>query len=130
MADSDASKKIDKRISELGDWRGEVLSEVRGIIRTAVPDVIETMKWSKPSNPDGVPVWESNGGICTGEAYKAAVKLTFFKGASLDDPAGLFNSSLDGNTRRAIDIKEGDKLDKKALAALFKQAAALNDAKR
>jgi hypothetical protein len=87
------------------------------------------MKWAKPSNPDGVPVWEYNGGICTGEAYKAAVKLTFFKGAALDDPAGLFNASLEGNTRRAIDIKEGDKLDKKALAALFKQAAAINDAK-
>ena len=129
MADSDASKKIDQRIKELGDWRGDALSEIRAIIKQAVPGVVEAMKWAKASNPDGVPVWESNGGICTGEAYKAAVKLTFFKGAALDDPAGLFNSSLDGNTRRAIDIKEGDKLNKKALGALFKQAADLNAAK-
>ena len=127
MADTDASRKIDARIKELGDWRGEALSQVRAIIKDAVPDVVETMKWSKPSNPDGVPVWEHNGGICTGEAYKSAVKLTFFKGASLADPAGLFTSSLDGKVRRAIDIKEGEKINKAALKKLIKAAADLND---
>jgi hypothetical protein len=127
VADSDAAKKIDARIKELGGWRGEALSQVRAIIKDAVPDVVEAMKWSKPSNPDGVPVWEHHGGICTGEAYKSSIKLTFFKGASLDDPAGLFTSSLDGKVRRAIDISEGEKLNKAALKKLFKAAAALND---
>ena len=127
MTDENASKKIDQRIEELGDWRGEALRQVRAIILDAVPDVVETMKWSKPSNPDGVPVWEHHGGICTGEAYKNSIKLTFFKGASLDDPAGLFTSSLDGKVRRAIDIGEGAKINKAALKKLIKAAAALNE---
>jgi len=127
MTDQNASAKIDQRIKELGDWRGEALRQVRAIILDAVPDVVETMKWSKPTNPDGVPVWEHNGGICTGEAYKNSIKLTFFKGASLDDPAGLFTSSLDGKVRRAIDISEGEKINKTALKKLITAAAALND---
>jgi hypothetical protein len=116
----DASKLIDARIEELGDWRGETLARVRALIREADPAVVETWKWR------GVPVWEHDGIICTGETYKAAVKMTFAKGASLDDPKRLFNSSLDGNTRRAIDIHEGDKLDEKALRALIKAAVDLN----
>jgi hypothetical protein len=116
----DASKLIDARIEELGGWRGETLARVRALIRAADPAVVETWKWR------GVPVWEHDGIICTGETYKAAVKLTFAKGASLDDPKRLFNSSLDGNTRRAIDIHEGDKLDEKALRALIKAAVDLN----
>ncbi|WP_441229678.1 DUF1801 domain-containing protein [Tardiphaga sp. 215_C5_N2_1] len=114
------SAQIDTKIKELGDWRGEMLASVRKIIRQAVPDVVEEWKWR------GVPVWEYAGIICTGETYKAVVKMTFAKGASLDDPSGLFNSSLDGNTRRAIDIHEGDKLDEKALKALIRAAVALN----
>jgi hypothetical protein len=114
------SALIDTKIKELGDWRGEMLASVRKIIRQAVPDVVEEWKWR------GVPVWEHAGIICTGETYKAVVKMTFAKGASLDDPSGLFNSSLDGNTRRAIDIHEGDKLDEKALKALIRAAVALN----
>ena len=124
---SDASKKIDARIKELGDWRGETLRQVRAIIKDAVPEVVETMKWAKASNPDGVPVWEYNGGICTGEIYKSAVKLTFFKGAAVPDPAGLFNSSLDGKVRRAIDFGEGERINQAALKKLFREAAALND---
>jgi hypothetical protein len=116
----DASKLIDARIEELGDWRGETLARVRALIREADPAVVETWKWR------GVPVWEHDGIICTGETYNAAVKMTFAKGASLDDPKRLFNSSLDGNTRRAIDIHEGDKLDEKALRALIKAAVDLN----
>jgi hypothetical protein len=116
----DASKLIDARIKELGDWRGETLARVRALIRAADPAVVETWKWR------GVPVWEHDGIICTGETYKAAVKLTFAKGASLDDPKRLFNSSLEGNTRRAIDIHEGDKLDETALRALIKAAVDLN----
>lgn len=111
---------IDARIEELGDWRGEVLARVRKLIRQAIPDVVETWKWR------GVPVWEQAGIICTGETYKAVVKLTFAKGASLDDPSGLFNASLEGNTRRAIDIHEGDKVNETALKALIRAAAALN----
>jgi hypothetical protein len=126
---TDASKKIDKRIQEYDDWRGETLATIRKIIKDADPDVVEEMKWSKPSNPDGVPVWSHDGGICTGEIYKSAVKLTFFKGASLSDPSGLFNSSLDGNTRRAIDIKEGDKINAAALKKLIREAVALNAGK-
>ncbi|KZD21393.1 DUF1801 domain-containing protein [Tardiphaga robiniae] len=114
------SQLIDAKITELGDWRGEMLARVRGIIKQAVPDVVEEWKWR------GVPVWEHAGIICTGETYKAVVKMTFAKGASLDDPSGLFNSSLDGNTRRAIDIHEGDKVDEKALKALIRAALALN----
>jgi hypothetical protein len=120
------SALIDAKIKALGDWRGEVLARVRRIIREADPAITEAVKWRKPSNPSGVPVWEHNGIICTGETYKAAVKLTFAKGAALDDPAGLFNSSLDGNMRRAIDIHEGDTINEKALGALIRAAAALN----
>lgn len=125
---SDASKQIDARIKELDDWRGETLSEVRGVIHDAVPDVVEEWKWAKATSP-GIPVWEHSGGICTGETYKDKVKLTFFKGASLKDPAGLFNSSLDGKVRRAIDFGENDKVDKGALAALIREAAVLNASK-
>jgi hypothetical protein len=123
--ESEASKQIDARISDLKDWRGEALGKVREIIMGADPDIIEEWKWVKPTNP-GVPVWSHNGGICTGEVYQKAVKLTFFKGASLKDPSGLFNSSLDGNVRRAIDIKEGEKINARALKSLIKEAVALN----
>jgi hypothetical protein len=126
---SDPSKKIDEHIKDLGDWRGKSLSEVRALIKDAVPDVVEEWKWAKATSP-GTPVWSHNGGICTGETYKAVVKLTFFKGASLSDPAGLFNSSLEGKVRRAIDIKEGEKIDERALKALIREAAALNAAGR
>jgi hypothetical protein len=122
---TNASKLIDKRIAELGDWRGETLGKVRGIIKEADPDIVEEWKWVKPTNP-GTPVWSHNGGICTGEAYKNAVKLTFFKGAALNDPSGLFNSSLGGNVRRAIDIKEGDTIKEGALKKLIREAVALN----
>jgi hypothetical protein len=127
MADDeqDASKKIDERIKGLGDWRGETLGKVRAIIKQADPDVVEEWKWVKPTNP-GVPVWAHGGGICTGEVYKNAVKLTFFKGASLSDPAGLFNSSLEGKVRRAIDIKEDEKIDTGALKELIREAVELN----
>ena len=114
------SKLIDARIKELGDWRGEMLAGIRKLIKQADPDVVEEWKWR------GVPVWYHDGMICTGETYKNVVKMTFAKGASLDDPAGLFNSSLDGNTRRAIDFHEGDNIDEKALAALVRAAVALN----
>src|SRR5215210_7656910 len=127
MADdtTDASGRIDDRIRELGDWRGETLGRVREIIKQADPDVVEEWKWVKPTNP-GTPVWSHRGGICTGEAYKQVVKLTFFKGASLSDPSGLFNSSLEGKVRRAIDIKEGDEIDEAALKDLIREAVALN----
>jgi len=118
------SRLIDARIKELGDWRGETLARVRALIRQADPDVVEEWKWR------GVPVWEHDGIICTGETYKAVVKMTFAKGASLEDPSGLFNSSLDGNTRRAIDLHEGDKIDEKALKALIRGAVALNTSAR
>jgi hypothetical protein len=125
------SHLIDARIEALGDWRGEALARVRAVIREADPEVVEEVKWRKPSNAMlGVPVWSHAGIICTGETYKAVVKLTFAKGASLDDPAGLFNSSLDGNVRRAIDIHEGDKIDEKALKALVRAAVALNTSVR
>jgi hypothetical protein len=125
------STLIDARIAALGDWRGETLARVRGLIREADPDVVEVVKWRKPSNAmRGVPVWEHDGIICTGETYKAVVKLTFAKGASLDDPCGLFNASLEGNVRRAIDIHEGDKIDEKALKALIRAAVALNTSVR
>ena len=119
------SQLIDARIKELSDWRGETLARVRALIKQADPEVLEEWKWVKPTNP-GTPVWSHNGGICTGETYKNAVKLTFFKGASLDDPSGLFNSSLVGNTRRAIDFHEGDEIDERALKALIRAAVALN----
>ncbi|MET4730297.1 hypothetical protein ABIE09_004116 [Lysobacter enzymogenes] len=115
-----ASQLIDERIQELGDWRGETLAKVRKLILEADPEVVEEWKWR------GVPTWSHAGILCTGETYKSAVKLTFAKGASLPDPKGLFNASLDGNTRRAIDIHEGDKIDGKALQALIRAAAALN----
>jgi len=121
------SREIDATIKELGDWRGEALARVRSLIRQADPEVVEEVKWRKPSNSmRGVPVWSHAGMICTGETYKSAVKLTFAKGASLPDPSGLFNSSLEGNTRRAIDIHEGEKLDEKAFKALIRAAVALN----
>ncbi len=123
--ETNASRLIDERISELGDWRGRTLSKVRAIIKEADPDVIEEWKWAKATSP-GTPVWSHDGGICTGESYKNVVKLTFFKGAALNDPAGLFNSSLDGNVRRAIDIKEGDTIDEGALKSLIREAVALN----
>ena len=126
--DTDASKRIDERIRELDDWRGETLGKIRKIIKDADPDVVEEWKWAKATSP-GTPVWSHNGGICTGETYKSVVKLTFAKGASLADPAGLFNSSLDGNVRRAIDIHEGEKVDEKALKALVRAAVAANTAK-
>ena len=119
-AGSSPSQHIDARIKELGDWRGEMLARIRGIIKKADPDVVEEWKWR------GVPVWEHDGIICTGETYKAVVKMTFAKGAALDDPTDLFNSSLEGNTRRAIDFHEGDKIDEKALKALIREAVELN----
>ena len=119
------SQMIDSRIEELGDWRGETLSKVRGIIREADPHVVEEWKCVKPTNP-GTPVWSHDGIICTGETYKNAVKMTFAKGASLEDPSGLFNASLEGNTRRAIDLHEGDEIDARALKALIRAAVALN----
>jgi hypothetical protein len=122
---TNASKLIDSRIRELGDWRGKTLSAVRGIIKEADPDIVEEWKWVKPTSP-GTPVWSHNGGICTGETYKNVVKLTFFKGAALSDPSGLFNSSLDGKVRRAIDIKENDKINEDALKNLIREAVALN----
>jgi hypothetical protein len=125
MADNPA-RQIDARIEELGDWRGETLARLRGLIQQADPDVVEEWKWKKPSNP-GVPVWSHDGIICTGETYKSVVKLTFFKGASLDDPSGLFNASLEGNTRRAIDVHEGDEIDEKAFVALISAAVSLNE---
>src|SRR5262249_40106938 len=119
MAESkiDASKQIDARIKELDDWRGETLSEVRQIIKDADPEIVEEWKWAKKTSP-GTPVWSHDGGVCTGETYKDVVKLTFFKGASLNDQGGLFNSSLEGKVRRAIDIREGDKINKSALKKL------------
>jgi hypothetical protein len=124
------SQLIDARINDLADWRGEVLAWVRGLIKQADPKVVEEVKWRKPSNPGGVPVWSHDGIICTGEAYKSAVKLTFAQGAALPDPASLFNAGLEGNLRRAIDIHEGDKLDEKAFQALIRAAVALNTSAR
>src|SRR6476620_11252624 len=131
MSQADEDKKtkspaqlIDARIAELGDWRGETLARVRQLIKKADPEVVEEWKWR------GVPVWEHDGQICTGESYKSVVKLTFAKGASLKDPKGLFNSSLDGNVRRAIDISEGEEIDAKAFTALVREAVALNAAKK
>ena len=119
-AGKEASKLINKRIAELGDWRGDTLARMRALIREADPDVVEEWKWM------GTPIWSHDGGICTGESYKSIVKLTFFKGASLKDPAKLFNSSLDGNARRAIDIHEGEEIDANAFKALIRAAVALN----
>ncbi|HEY1357919.1 MAG TPA: DUF1801 domain-containing protein [Thermoleophilaceae bacterium] len=119
--------EIDSKIEELGDWRGETLSKIRGLIKQADPDVVEEVKWRKPSSPAGVPVWSHQGQICTGETYKNAVKLTFAKGAQLKDPKGLFNSSLEGNVRRAIDLHEGDQIDEAAFQALIREAVELNE---
>jgi hypothetical protein len=128
MSDTDTSpaQLIDARIAELGDWRGETLAKMRSLIKKADPEVVEEWKWVKRTNP-GTPVWSHNGGICTGESYKAVVKLTFFKGAQLKDPKGLFNASLEGNVRRAIDIREGDEIDEAAFEALIREAVALNE---
>ena len=123
--ETNASKLIDERIEDLGDWRAKTLSQVRGVIKQADPEIVEEWKWVKATNP-GTPVWSHNGGICTGESYKEVVKLTFFKGAALADPSGLFNSSLGGNVRRAIDIKESDKINEAALKSLIREAVALN----
>ncbi len=128
MKKSDATEgsvRIDKRIDELGDWRADVLSRMRQLIKEADPDIVEEWKWAKASSP-GTPVWSHDGIICTGESYKSIVKLTFAKGASLKDPAKLFNSSLDGGTRRAIDIHEGDEVDARAFKVLIRDAVALN----
>ena len=122
------SRLIDARIRELGDWRGQTLARIRAVVREADPDVVEEWKWRKASNP-GTPVWSHDGIICTGETYKGIVKMTFAKGASLPDPSGLFNSSLEGNTRRAIDFHESDKVDAKALKALIRAAVKLNTSK-
>ena len=124
-----ASRQIDARIEELGDWRGEMLSRLRALIKQADPEVVEECKWKKPSNPLGTAVWSHDGIICTGETYKSVVKLTFAKGAFLDDPAGLFNSSLEGRTRRAIDFREGEKVNVKALKTLIRAAVAVNTSK-
>jgi hypothetical protein len=121
-----ASKQIDEKLRSLGDWRGAMLARLRRLIREADPEVVEAIKWRKPSNPLGVPVWEHDGIICTGETYKDKVKLTFAKGASLDDPSGLFNSSLEGGTRRAIDFREGEEVDEPAFKALIREAVARN----
>ncbi len=124
-----ASEKITRRIEELTDWRGAILARVRQLILEADPEILEEWKWEKPSSP-GVPVWSHGGGICTGETYKQVVKLTFFKGASLEDPFKLFNSSLEGNMRRAMDIREGEKLDEDAFKDLIRAAVALNGSSR
>jgi hypothetical protein len=125
MNETSASKQIDERIQELGDWRGEMLGKVRSIIKQADPEIVEEWKWAKASSP-GTPVWSHDGIVCTGESYKSVVKLTFAKGASLKDPSRLFNSSLEGNVRRAIDIREGEKLNERALKELIRAAVALN----
>ena len=121
-----ASETIDAIVTQLGDWRGELLSRVRGLIAQADPAIVEEIKWRKPTNPLGVPTWTRDGIICTGETYKDKVKLTFMKGASLEDPAGLFNGSLDANVRRVIDLHEGDALDAGAFQELIRAAAAHN----
>ena len=123
------SEEIDAKIAELGDWRGETLGRLRQLIQEADPGVTEAIKWRKPSNPSGVPVWEHDGIICTGETYKDKVKLTFAQGASIDDPTGIFNSSLDAGTRRAVDVREGETIDADAFKALIREAAAFNGAK-
>ena len=123
------SSEVDERIAQLGDWRGAVLGKLRALIKEADPAVVEEIKWRKPSSPAGVPVWSHDGMICTGETYKDKVKLTFARGAALEDPTGLFNASLEGGTRRAIDIGEGATIDANAFKALVREAAALNQQK-
>ena len=127
--DESPSRLIDEKIARLDDWRGETLARMRALIREADPEVVESVKWRKPTNPSGVPVWEHDGVLCTGETYKDYVKLTFAKGAALADPAGLFNASLDAGTRRAIDIRQGHEVDAEAFKALVRAAAALNSSK-
>lgn len=126
MAEQSDAQLIDAKIAALGDWRGETLSRIRKLIKGADPDVIEEVKWRKPSNPGGVPTWSHAGILCTGETYKDKVKLTFARGASLDDPARLFNASLDAGTRRAIDIQEGDTIDEVAFTSLMRDAVKVN----
>ena len=126
--DKSPSELIDARIEELGDWRGEMLSRLRGLVREADPEVVEEWKWAKATSP-GTPVWSHDGIICTGETYKSVVKMTFARGAALEDPSGLFNASLEGNTRRAIDLHEGDEIDEDALKALIRAAVTLNKSK-
>ncbi|MFC6823508.1 DUF1801 domain-containing protein [Halopelagius fulvigenes] len=121
------SEVIDAKIEELSDWRGKTLSRIRRLIKEADPDVVEEIKWRKPSNPLGIPVWSHGGTICTGETYKEKVKLTFPQGPSLEDPAGLFNASLDSDTRRAIDIHEGDEIDEEAFKSLVRDAVTKNE---
>lgn len=128
-ASSGAKKRKSDTAAKLPDWRASTFAHVRKIIQQANPAIVETVKWRKPSNPAGVPVWERDGIVCTGETYKDKVKLTFARGAALDDPSGLFNASLDGNVRRAIDLREGDRIDEKALTALVRAAVGLNTAK-
>ena len=123
------SREVDEKIAQLGDWRGAVLGKLRALIKEADPAVVEEIKWRKPSSPAGVPVWSHDGMICTGETYKDKVKLTFARGAALEDPTGLFNASLEGGTRRAIDIGEGATIDANAFKALVREAVALNQAK-
>ena len=130
MTAEDAPAQIDAQIAQLGDWRGETLARVRKLIRQAEPQVVEEVKWRKSSNPAGVPAWSHGGILCTGETYKDKVKLTFARGASLPDPSGLFNSSLEGGTRRAIDIRENDRIDEDAFKALIRAAVALNASKQ
>ena len=130
MDEKTASQEIDERIAGMDDWCGETLGRVRALIRKADPEVVEEVKWRKPSNAmSGVPVWSHDGLLCTGETYRDKVKLTFAKGASLEDPAGLFNASLDGGTRRAIDFRQGDQVDEEAFTALIRSAVALNAAR-
>lgn len=130
MSEPTASEEIDAKIAKLGDWRGETLARLRALIRAADPEVEEGVKWRKPSNPSGVPMWEHAGLICTGEVYKDKVKLTFAHGAALDDPNGVFNASLDGGTRRAVDVFEGGTVDEAALKAIVKEAVVLNVGKK
>ena len=129
-AEENVAAQIEAKIAALNDWRGAMLSRLRALIREADRDVIEELKWRKPSNPSGVPVWSDHGVICTGETYKDKVKLTFARGASLDDPSHLFNASLDGGTRRAIDFREGDAIDEAAFKALIRAAKMLNETRR
>ena len=126
MTDENPSALIDAKLAGLGDWRGEALSRMRALIREADPEVVETVKWRKPTNPSGVPVWEHGGILATGEVYKGYVKLTFARGAALDDPAGLFNAGFGGGTRRAIDIREGETVDAEAFKALVREAVTAN----
>ena len=129
MSEQTASERIDARLAALDDWRGATLTRLRGLIHEALPRVVETVKWVKPTNPHGVPVWEADGILCTGEVYKTCVKLTFARGAALPDPTGLFNAGFGGGTRRAIDLKQGETLDPAALIALMRAAAAANAAR-